>query len=118
MSRTHPPRGNSRLQHRQNVAAAPRRAGWLTLLCMTLVCVWLGLAGIAAAQDGKGPAPKITQEQATQIALKVVPGKVTDVAIERKRGRRVYVVEIVAEKDGAETDVLVDIESGKVLGTE
>jgi uncharacterized membrane protein YkoI len=88
------------------------------LFCFTLVWVWLGVAGVASAQDGKGPAPKITQEQATQIALKVVPGKVTDVAIERKRGRRVYVVEIVAEKDGAETDVLVDIESGKVLGTE
>jgi uncharacterized membrane protein YkoI len=69
--------------------------------------------GTAWAADAK-----ITAEQASQIALTTVPGKVTDVAIERKRGRNVYVVEIVAEKDGAEIDVLVDIESGKVIGTE
>jgi uncharacterized membrane protein YkoI len=28
----------------------------------------------------------------------------------------VYVVEIVAKADGAETDVLVDMDTGKVLG--
>jgi uncharacterized membrane protein YkoI len=45
----------------------------------------------------------------------VLPGKVTDVTVERKHGRDLYVVEIVADKDGAETDVLVDMQSGKVL---
>jgi uncharacterized membrane protein YkoI len=57
-------------------------------------------------------------DQASQIALQEVAGKVTDVTIEKKRGRNVYVVEVVAEKDSAEVDVLVDLESGKVIGTE
>jgi uncharacterized membrane protein YkoI len=82
---------------------------WLTILGF----VFLLSCGTARAADAK-----ITAEQASQIALTAVPGKVTDVAIERKRGRNVYVVEITAEKDGAEIDVLVDIESGKVVGTE
>ena len=59
---------------------------------------------------------RITKEQATEAALQSLPGDVTDVTIERKRGKLVYVIEIVAKKDGAETDVLVDMESGKVLG--
>jgi uncharacterized membrane protein YkoI len=82
---------------------------WSAALAFTLLQPF-GAAGAADA--------KITAEQASQIALTVVPGKVTDVAIERKRGRNVYVVEIAAEKDGSEIDVLVDIESGKVVGTE
>jgi uncharacterized membrane protein YkoI len=82
---------------------------------------WLATLGFALLQSfgtARAADAKITAEQASRIALTAVPGKVTDVAIERKRGRNVYVVEIVAEKDGAEIDVLVDIESGKVIGTE
>ena len=60
---------------------------------------------------------KITKEQATKVALEQVPGKVTDVTIERKRGKNVYVVEIQSPDQG-EKDVLVDMESGKVIGTE
>ena len=37
--------------------------------------------------------------------------------IERKLGKNVYVVEIQTPNEG-EKDVLVDIESGKILGTE
>ena len=59
---------------------------------------------------------KISKEQATQAALQALPGKVTDVTIEKKRGKTVYVIEIVSEKDGAETDVLIDMTSGAVLG--
>lgn len=59
---------------------------------------------------------KITQEQATAAALKVVPGKVTDFTVERKRGKQVYVVEIVSDKDGSENDVLVDMNTGAVIG--
>jgi uncharacterized membrane protein YkoI len=82
---------------------------------------WLGVLGFALLEPcatASSADAKITAEQASQIALTAVPGKVTDVAIERKRGRNVYVVEIAAEKDGAEIDVLVDIESGRVVGTE
>jgi Peptidase propeptide and YPEB domain len=63
------------------------------------------------------PEPRITQEQATEAALKIMPGRVTSVVIERKRGRYVYVVEIMT-KDAGERDVLVDIQSGEIVGTE
>jgi len=66
----------------------------------------------------KVPAVRISEEQATRAALQVLPGKVTDVTIEKKRGKNVYVIEILAEKNGAETDVLVDTDTGAVLGVE
>jgi uncharacterized membrane protein YkoI len=59
---------------------------------------------------------KITKEQATQSALAALPGEVTDVTVEKKRGKNVWVIEIVAAKTGAETDVLVDMDSGAVIG--
>jgi uncharacterized membrane protein YkoI len=90
----------------------------IAFLAFTMMWAWPGLSADTSAQEVKGPANKITQEQASEVALKVVPGKVTDITIEKKRGRNVYVVEIIAEKGGVETDVLVDIESGRVLGTE
>ena len=63
------------------------------------------------------PVAKVTGEQATQIALKTVPGRPTKLTIERKKGKNVYVVEIMT-KDGGEKDVFVDIESGDVIGTD
>jgi hypothetical protein len=63
------------------------------------------------------PVPRVTREQATETALKAMPGRMTSVVIERKRGRYVYVVEIMTTKLG-EKDVLVDIESGEIVGTE
>jgi hypothetical protein len=66
----------------------------------------------------KPPVAKVSGNQASEIALKVVPGKVNSVSIERKRGHNVYVVEIIASKDGAERDVFVDIETGEVVGTD
>ena len=62
--------------------------------------------------------PGISERQATQIALKAVPGEVTDVAIETKKGKKVYVIEIIAKKGGKETDVFVDMDTGEVLGTD
>lgn len=59
---------------------------------------------------------KISKEQATQNALMALPGTVTDVTIEKKHGKNVWVIEIVAAKDGAETDVLIDMNSGVVIG--
>jgi uncharacterized membrane protein YkoI len=63
-------------------------------------------------------AAKISEKKATEIALKKVPGKVTSVEIEKKGGKNVYVVEIIETGSGAEVDVLVDMMTGKVLGTE
>ncbi|MEK6983043.1 MAG: PepSY domain-containing protein [Nanoarchaeota archaeon] len=60
--------------------------------------------------------PKITQEQAIKIALAEVNGEVTDVEIERKRGKEVYTVEI--DDNGDEVDIFVDTKTGHVVGTE
>jgi uncharacterized membrane protein YkoI len=77
-------------------------------------------AGAAhATADGRAAKPpavaKITAEAATSIALKALPGKATAVTIETKRGKKVYVVEIMTE-ELVEKDVFVDMVSGKVLG--
>jgi uncharacterized membrane protein YkoI len=63
------------------------------------------------------PAAKITKEQATKIALERIPGEVTDVVIEKKRGKNVYVIEIQSPELG-ERDVFVDVETGKIVGTD
>jgi uncharacterized membrane protein YkoI len=85
------------------------------MICAGLLA--LLLAPATAAAQAQPPAPKISEEQATKIALERIPGKVTDVKIERKRGKNVYVVEIQT-LDGGEKDVFVDIESGKIVGTD
>jgi len=61
---------------------------------------------------------KVSEEQAKQAALEKIPGEVTDATIEKKLGKMVWVIEIVAQNGGAEIDVLVDLVSGKVLGVE
>ena len=60
---------------------------------------------------------KITEEQAKAIALKEVPGEVTDVSIEKKFGKTAFVIE-VAPTSGPETDVIIGIDTGEVLGVE
>ena len=65
----------------------------------------------------KKPVRKITDAEAEKIALKKVQGFVTDIGIERKFGKLTIVVEVDAE-DGPETDVIIDIETGEVLGAE
>jgi uncharacterized membrane protein YkoI len=60
---------------------------------------------------------KISGAEATKVALESIPGKVTSLTIERKRGKNVYVVEIRTPQ-GAERDVFVDIESGNIVGTD
>lgn len=59
----------------------------------------------------------ITEAQAREIALREVPGRVTDVSIERKFGKVAYVVEIDADT-GPEADVIIDVNTGQVLGVE
>ncbi len=101
-----------RASGRTPLAAAP------VFLAAALTFAGLGLAGIDAAAQDKAPVARISQEQAVQAALKALSGKVGEVSIEKKRGKNVYVVEIIADKDGEEIDVLVDPESGQVLGME
>jgi len=60
----------------------------------------------------------ISEEKAKEIALQAVPGDVMDVSIEKKLGANRYVVEVIAKEDGSETDVIIDMETGKILATE
>ena len=78
------------------------------------------VSGVGKPRDASlvpKPVPKISTEKATEIALQRVPGKVTSVKIERKRGKSVYAVEIMTT-DRGEKDVFVDIQSGEIVGIE
>ena len=91
-------------------------------LLASLLLVAQAVAVVQAQQPGPSkerapPAAKITEEQAKKIALERIPGKVTDVAIEKKGGKNVYVIEIQSPEQG-EKDVFVDIETGKIIGTD
>jgi uncharacterized membrane protein YkoI len=61
---------------------------------------------------------KISDEEARTIALATVPGEVTGLKIERKMGAKRIVVEVVAADNSVETDVIIDMVTGEVLGTE
>ncbi len=61
---------------------------------------------------------RISEERAKEIALDAVPGDITHVGIERKLGAKRYVVEVLAREDGAETDVIIDMQTGEILGIE
>jgi hypothetical protein len=66
----------------------------------------------------KPPVAKVDGLQATEIALKEIPGKASSLKIERLGKRNVYAVEIISDKDGGEWDVFVDIETGEIVGTD
>jgi len=84
---------------------------------LALAALLFPMVAVAQTTPQPASAPKISTEQAKTAALKVVPGRVTSVVIEKKQGKNVYVVEIVP-RGGGEKDVFVDIETGQVLGTE
>jgi uncharacterized membrane protein YkoI len=95
-------------------------------VCLAVILM-PGLAGVASADDEKAsidgldqkaPGASLTRGEAMQTALKTLPGKVTDITVERKRGKQVYVIEVVADNGGGENDVLVDMQTGQVLGVE
>ena len=93
------------------------RAGVALCSALAIGAGSVELAATAFAQDKPAANAKITEDQAKAIALKTIPGKVTKVVIEKKKGKMVYVVEIMSEKKG-EIDVFVDIVTGKVIGTD
>ena len=96
------------------------RAGACAALCgaFFIGCAGLAFAGPKDTEAAPMPAgAKITSEQASAIAVKAIPGKVTGITIEKKLGKNVYVVEIMSETQG-EKDVFVDPVSGKVIGTD
>jgi uncharacterized membrane protein YkoI len=95
----------------------------LTAGMIIVIVLFAGSAYAEASKAGNKPqftsaAVKISEEKASEIALKEVPGVVTSVDIEKKNGKNVYVVEIIEKGSGEEVDVFVDIETGKVVGTD
>ena len=97
------------------------RCGLIPLLvCSLAPAAWAdsgGTKGGAKSAGGAAPIAKVTEDEAKAIALKHLPGKVTGVTIERKKGKRVFVIEIMSESRG-EVDVFVDMVTGKVIGTD
>ena len=82
-----------------------------------------GVSAIAKTADAGAAAPTgtaktISQDDAKQIALKAVPGKALNVAVEKQKGINRYVVEVVPTAGGKELDVIIDMASGKVIGVE
>ena len=72
--------------------------------------------GLAKAQSAMEPVA-VSEAQAIEIALAEVPGAVQETELEREDGNQVYEIEIV-NADGAEIEVAVDAQSGKVLDIE
>ena len=70
------------------------------------------------ANSDPAPEERISEEEAKAIALKAVPGEITEVGIERKRGDNRYVIEVVPKDGGSETDVIIDLKTGEVVGLE
>jgi hypothetical protein len=68
-------------------------------------------------QTDTRPVLRVTKEEARAKALAAMQGEVTAVDLERKRGRVFWVVEMQTPK-GDEIDVLVDVESGEVVGVD
>ena len=60
--------------------------------------------------------PKVSEEQAIEIALRAIPGTFTE--IEAARVNDVYVYEVEIQSEGQETDVLVNMMTGKIEGIE
>ena len=58
----------------------------------------------------------ITEDEAKEIVLREVGGRVTDVEVERRNGRIVYEIEI--QKNGEEADVHVDATTGTIVSIE
>ena len=106
------------------------KAAVIPLLAFALCLTGLGLASDSAnAQTKKAAAPmaaptksktvsaKKSDDELKAIAVATVPGQAIDVAIEWKLGANRYVVEVLSTKaGGAEVDVLIDMDTYKVIG--
>ena len=72
-----------------------------------------GIATMVSAQT-VAEQTNLTEEQVIEIALMEVPGEVTEVELEKRRGNTYYEVEISAA-DGSEMEVKIAAESGEIL---
>ena len=91
-----------------------------TVVAMDQVAKDIGMADSSSGGRAASPAPmgtKISDDELKAIAVKAVPGRAVDVSIEKKLGANRYVVEVLSDADGgAEVDVIIDMETHRVLG--
>ncbi len=66
----------------------------------------------------KGGGKVISEDSAKEIAMKALPGKAINIAVEKVKGVNRYVVEVAPTAGGKEWDVVIDMVSGKVLAVE
>ena len=75
----------------------------------------LAVGGIAmVSAQTAAEQTNLTEEQVIKIALMEVPGEVTEVELEERRGNSYYEVEVTAE-DGREMELKISADSGEVL---
>lgn len=67
-----------------------------------------------ASQEKYAKEAKITMQQAKEIALKRIPGTITDEDLEKERGKLMYSFDI-RDESGKVFDVEIDAKTGKVL---
>jgi uncharacterized membrane protein YkoI len=73
------------------------------------------IAGMVSAQTA-ATATGLTEAQIIEIALTEVPGEVTEVELENRRGKAIYEVEILSA-DGTEMEVILAADTGDILKT-
>lgn len=72
-----------------------------------------GVATFVSAQSA-AEATGLTEEQIIEIALTEVPGEVTEVELENRRGKTYYEVDVTAT-DGTAMELKIGAETGDVL---
>lgn len=75
-----------------------------------------GVAGAVSAQSAVD-ATGLSEDQIIEIALSEIPGEVTEVEQERRRGQSIFEVEVTGE-DGIEMELAIDAQTGEILKVE
>lgn len=91
---------------------------WMMVPALAGAVIIGGVAMVANAEQGLAATPKglLSMEEAKEIAVKSVGGKVTDIELDREKSGDVYEVEV--QSKGIEYDLDIDAQTGKVLRTE
>ena len=89
-----------------------KKKGWIITIAIVSLVVGSGSA-IAANVFSVD----INKQKAKEIALKEVPGTITDIDLEREHGNVVYEVDITKENSFEEVEVQIHANTGKVLST-
>lgn len=76
----------------------------------------VAIAGMVSAQTASDTTG-LTEQQIIGIALVEVPGEVTDIEQERRRGQQVYEVEVLGT-DGIEMELYIAADTGEILKVE